>query len=119
MIFGILLGKDKNGQYKAICPTLPVCSERGKTKAEALKKLKRSIFKFVKIAVENMFLDMALTTFLPPLEFPYPIDKYYPQNMESVFNVHMAIDTSFSPVSDTTLPPADEKIVIGMMLSLN
>jgi predicted RNase H-like HicB family nuclease len=119
MIFGILLGKDKDGHFKAICPTLPGCIESGKTKAEALKKLKRTIFRFVKIAVENMCLDMALTTVLPTLELPYSLDKYHPQNMDSVFNIHMAIDASYSPDSDTTLPPADGKIVIGMLLSLN
>lgn len=41
--FSVLIEKDENGRFLAICPSLQGCYTEGKTKAEALKLIKDAI----------------------------------------------------------------------------
>jgi predicted RNase H-like HicB family nuclease len=50
--FEIIIKKSDDGQFQAICPSLPGCFSEGKTRKEALIKIEKAIVDYIEMALD-------------------------------------------------------------------
>ena len=113
MRFEIVVERSDNGSFRASCPNLPGCSVEGKSRREALLRVKKAILDFIGMSVDFTIRQIltpgpyAGTDMISPAP-PLPSQVFYTQKMERM------------KLPFSNLPPETEEIFqVGIPLCFN